>query len=153
MDRTNSGVARVIVLGGGGQNASAEGTSHSRGKILKSRVPQMRFPAFSGEILQKKILLLRITHSPRPSSISPRTSSFHRGGPLPPDFLYRYRFFIQHCDTRDYLNATPHCGISHVYKSMLTAASRKDSVIHNSYKCQYFYKTYKLGKAIIMYHF
>ena len=35
------------------------------------------------------------------------------------------------------LNATQHCGISHIYKLMLTAVSRKDSVIHNSYKCQY----------------
>ena len=57
-------------FGGGGQFANAEGTRHSRGpggmfprKILKSRVSQMQFP---GDILQKKILLLRITHSHRP---------------------------------------------------------------------------------------
>ena len=50
----HSGVARVTVLGGG-QNASAVGASHPRGvrghapgEILKSRVPQMRFPAFCG---------------------------------------------------------------------------------------------------------
>ena len=42
-------------FGGGGQNGSAEGASHPRGvremgmlprEILKSRIPQMRFPAF-----------------------------------------------------------------------------------------------------------
>ena len=41
------------------------------------------------------------------------------------------------CDTRDYLNATCDCGISHIYKLMMTAVSRKDSVIRNSYKCQF----------------
>ena len=30
-----------------------------------------------------------------------------------------------------------HCGVSHIYKLMLTAVSRKNSVIHNGYKCQY----------------
>ena len=48
-----SDVARVIILGG--QSASDEGAGHPRGsrgmlprEILKSRVPQMRFPAFCG---------------------------------------------------------------------------------------------------------
>ena len=40
------------------------------------------FLHFADKILQKKILLLRITHSYYPFSISPRISFFYRGGPL-----------------------------------------------------------------------
>ena len=71
---------------GGGGTPSAEGASHSKGSGA-----DLPFP---GEILQKKILLLRITHSHRPPSISPRISSFYKGDlqligglsppPLPP---------------------------------------------------------------------
>ena len=53
---SDSGVARVIVLGGGGGKMRAPKARAILGgsggmllwKILKSRVPQMRFPAFSG---------------------------------------------------------------------------------------------------------
>ena len=45
------------ILGGGGSGGMLPQ------KMLKSRVPQMRFLHFPGEILQKKILLLRITYT------------------------------------------------------------------------------------------
>ena len=58
-----SGVARVIVSGGKIRAAKARGILGGSG--LKSRVPQMRFPAFSRCDFAEKILLLMITHSHR----------------------------------------------------------------------------------------
>ena len=58
-----SGVARVIVSGGGGKLRAPKVRAILGGsggmlprKILKSRVPQMRFPAFSGSDFAEKDL-------------------------------------------------------------------------------------------------
>ena len=63
--------ARVILGGSGGMLSR---------KILNLEYRKCIFLHFPVEILQKKILLLIITHTP-PPSISPRISSFRRGGP------------------------------------------------------------------------
>ena len=56
------------------------GDIHPR-KILKSRVPRMRFPAFSGEIFQKRSYFRWLHIVIAAPSISPRISSSHRDGP------------------------------------------------------------------------
>ena len=79
-------------FGGGGQNASAEGASHPRGVgghappgnfeiyrkfDFRDEYRKCDFLHFAGEIWQKKVLLLRITHSHRP----------------PPQFLLGFHLF------------------------------------------------------------
>ena len=70
----NFGGARAILGGSGGMLPGKFGN-------LEYRKCDFEFLHFAGEILQKKILLLRITHSYRPPLNFSSDFIFHRGGP------------------------------------------------------------------------